>query len=102
MFWLLKKLISLGILIVIGWFVLNMDVQGRPVKDRLNEFVRSPLVQAFYRFSKEQATLFLQKNLKMANEPQQVGPVAPPLDDKLSDRDRKKLEELLNKQGVQH
>lgn len=91
MFWLLKKLISLALLALLVTFLLNLTYQGRPVRDRVNEFLKAPLVQAVYSFSKEKVLGYLQKDLQIKE----------PLD-KISDEERKDLDKLLDKETQKH
>lgn len=86
MFWLLKKLISLALLALLIMFILNLDYQGKPVRDSLQGFLKAPLVQSLYQSAKWKALGYLQKDLKTE-----------PLDNKISDEERRKLEELIQK-----
>ena len=90
MFWLLKKLISLALLALLILFLLNLDYHGKPVRDSRQGFLKAPLVQSLYQSAKIKALGYLQKDLQTE-----------PLDNKISDEERQKLDELLHKENQQ-
>ena len=87
-FWLIKKIISLVVLVVVVIFVLNFKVRGRPIQDYLNEVFRSPLIQEVVRQGKEMVMGYLHKDI------QPPGPAM----EKLEETERKELEKVLEKE----
>jgi hypothetical protein len=92
MFWLLKRIFGLGVLIALVFLVLQFQVGGRPLKDYLIDFYRSPLVQEAFRQGKEAVTGYLQKDVTKGPEE------AAPAMDRVSDEEREELEKVLEKE----
>lgn len=96
MFWLLKKLLSLALLALAVMFLLNLNFQGKPVRQRIEDFIHTPLVQSAYQLGREKVLGYLQKDLQkdlpkglMLKEPL----------DKVSDKDQEKLNQLVEKES---
>lgn len=89
MFWLLRRLFSLAVLVALVWVILQLDYQGRPVKDRVSEVIHSPLVQEVTRQVKGAVLGYLKKDLKES----------PPAMEKLDEKDRADLEKVLKEQA---
>ena len=47
MFWLLRKIFTLGILLAVIFLAFNLPIAGKPLKDHLWEFYYSPTVQTW-------------------------------------------------------
>lgn len=94
MFWLMKKIFGIGVLIALIFLALHFQVGGRTVKDYLLDFFRTPIVQEAIRQGKEAVTGYLQKDV--AAPPSDAGPNMEM--DKVSDEDRKELEKVLEKE----
>ncbi|MBI2083078.1 MAG: hypothetical protein HYT76_05870 [Deltaproteobacteria bacterium] len=90
MFWLLRKLFFLGVLGALFWVILQLDYQGRPVKDHVREFLNAPLIQEIVRQVRGEVDSYLKKR----NLP--TGPAMENIDEK----EKEKLEEVLEKEGL--
>ena len=87
MIWLMKKILGIGVLAAIIFFGLQFQVGGRPVKEYVTDFYRSPLVQEAVRQTKDAVVSYLHKDV-------QSGEDAAPMD-RISDDERKELENVL-------
>lgn len=84
----MKKILGIGVLAAIVFFGLQFQVGGRPVKDYVTDFYRSPLVQEAARQAKDVIVSYLHKDVQSGGE----GPA--PMD-RISDEERKELEKVL-------
>lgn len=91
MIWLFKKIFGLGVVIAIVFFALHIQVGGRPAKDYLSDFFRSPLVQEAWRQGKGAVLSYLQKDVTPAED-------AVPME-QLDDDERKELENILKEKS---
>lgn len=93
MFWLLRKLFGLGVLVALVFFALQFQVAGRPIKSYLTDFYSSPLVREVLRQGTEAVRQYLQKDVSSAGAES-----GPPMD-KLSDEEKEELEKVLKKES---
>lgn len=94
MFWVLRKilfLLVLGGLIVV---ILNLEYQGRPVKDHVKEIVKTPLIQEINRQVKGMVLSYLKKDVKEED----LRGVRRALED-ISEEERKDLEKVIEKES---
>ena len=89
MFWLIRKLLFVGFLVGVGWFILQLDYHGRPVKERAREFFNAPLIQEIVRQVRGEVAQYLNK------EKLPTGPAMENLDE----HEKKKLDEVLKKES---
>jgi hypothetical protein len=103
MFWLLKKIFGLGVTIAVIFFALHFQVGGRPVKDYLADFCRSPLVQSTFqgawRQSKDAVLGYLRKDIAPSDSPDSKGVKDGAPMDQVDDDERKELEDVLKKKS---
>lgn len=92
MIWLIKRLFGVGVFAAVVFFALQFPVGGRPLKSYLTDFYRSPLVQEAIRQGKGWVVKYLQKDVGIGLE--EGGPAM----EKVSDKERKELEKVLEKE----
>lgn len=92
MFWLMKKIFSLGVLVAIVFFVFQYKIGGKTVKDYAVEFYDSPIFQEAVRQGNTALREYLAK--KESGQPQKED--APAMDP-LSEEERAELEKVLKK-----
>ena len=90
MIWLMKKILGFGVLAAIVFFGLQFQLGGRPVKEYVIDFCRSPLVQEAVRQTKDAVVSYLHKDVDSGDG---VAPM-----DRISDEERKELENVLKEQ----
>ena len=90
MFWLLRKLVTIGVIVGLIWVILQLDYHGRPVKDRLGTLCRTPLVQEIGRRIKGAVGGYLKKDLK--------GESGPAMEE-LEPGDREKLKQVIEEES---
>jgi hypothetical protein len=88
MFWLLKKIFGIGVLVAVVFLALQYSVGGRPLKDYVIDLYKAPIFQEAVRQGKEFAFKYLGKY--------RSGQDGPALD-KVDDEDRRELEKVLKK-----
>lgn len=93
MMWLLRKIFGLGVLAAVVFVGLQFQVGGRPVKDHLLDFYRSPLVQEAVRQARLAVTSYLQKDVQPSTEDSES-----PME-RVSDDEREELEKVIKKQA---
>ena len=95
MFWLLKKIFGLGVVIAIIFFALHLQVGGRQVKDYVVDFYHSSVFQHVWQdaweSSKNAVLGFLQKDVAPSDSK-----AGSPMD-QVNDDERKELEDVLKK-----
>lgn len=89
MFWLLKKLVTLLVIIGVVWFIFQLDYQGKPVSQRVQEFTKAPLVQEVSRQAKELVMKYLYKK-KILNGPAM---------ENLTDEEKKELDKVIKEKS---
>jgi hypothetical protein len=92
MIWLFKKIFAIGVLLALLFLALQFQVGGRPIKDYLIDFYRSPLIQETIRQGKEAVAGYLQKDV--SREPAGEEPAM----EKVTDQEREELEKVLEKE----
>lgn len=92
MIWFFKKIFAVGVLLALLFLALQFQVGGRPIKDYLSDFYRSPLIQEAIRQGKEAVTGYLQKDV--GKEPEGAEPAM----EKVTDQEREELEKVLEKE----
>ena len=109
MFWLIRKIFWIGVLVAIVYYGSNYQLDGKPVKQYVREFFDSPLVQSAIKAGKEEIQDFL-NHPSSSSEPAASKPSAqtssPTVkssgdsqnDDQLTDEDRKALDQVMEKQ----
>lgn len=105
MFWLLRKIFWIGVLIAIIYYGSNYQIDGKPVKQYVQEFIDSPLVQSIFKAGKEEVEEFWNKQSDTP-EPSAAKAAPEPAHsdkdthegDQLTDEDRKALDQMLEKQ----
>ncbi|QQR79718.1 MAG: hypothetical protein IPJ69_10245 [Deltaproteobacteria bacterium] len=108
MFWLLRKIFSLGVLALVVFFLMHVEVKGHLLKDYVIAIYDSPMVQQVVTSAKE-SLLGMVENLEKKkatthsedshSEDSQVSPKdAKPLEN-LKDDEVKELEKVLKKQN---
>lgn len=115
MFSWLKKLLSLATVLVAAALILNLNVGGRPSRDRALELWRSPTVQKAYRAVYDRVMALIRKDISVEEvfkplpqeeqgEVKSVVPAKASLEqnkiiqlEKLDESDRKALEQILKK-----
>ena len=85
MFWLFRKLITLAIFVGLILVILNLDYQGKPVREHLRVVWDSPLVREVSR--QVQTWIGSHKNNS-----------GPPMEE-LKEQDRKELEKVLERES---
>lgn len=98
MFWLLKKIFGLGVAIAVVFFALHLQVGGRPVKDYLADFYKSPIVQKVLDDTVRQGKDAVLSYLKKDVAPSASDADAPPMEH-VEEEERKELEEVLKKES---
>jgi hypothetical protein len=61
---LIRFIFTWGIIVGLVWVILQLDFQGKPVKERVSEFIKAPLIQEVVRQAKGVAVGLLTKDLK--------------------------------------
>jgi hypothetical protein len=92
MIWLFKKIFGIAVTIAVIFFALHLQIGGRPAKDYVADFYRSPLVQEAVRQGKDAVFSYLRKDVTPADES------APPMEH-LEDDERKELENVLKEKS---
>lgn len=87
MFWLFKKLITLGIFVGLILVILQLDYQGKPVREHLRVVWESPLVQEVSRQVRKLASQWGSKTNS-----------GPPMEE-LKEKERRELEKLLEQES---
>lgn len=87
MIWLAKKILGIGVVAAIVFFGLQFQVGGRPLKDYVVDFYRSPLVQEAARQAKDVIVSYLHKDVRSGGD-------SAPMD-RITDEERKELEKVL-------
>ncbi len=90
MFWLLKKLVLLALIAGFVMWLLQLEYQGRPVRERAREFLQAPLIQEIVRQAKEAVSGYLKKEIKVPQGPAM---------EKIEEGERKELEKVLEKEA---
>lgn len=91
MFWLIRKIFGLGVLVAIVFFALQYHIGNRTVKDYVSEFFQSSLVQGKIHEASESVKSFFQKE---GNK----GQVGAPTDD-IPPEDEAELKKVLKKES---
>lgn len=103
MFWILRKLFWIGVLVAIIYYGSNYQIDGKPIKQYAIEFFQSPLVQSALKAGKEEVQEFWGE--KMDSSTPSEGPSvkdsgqASPAGDELTDKDREALDKVLERQS---
>ena len=63
MFWLIRKIFWIGVLVAIVYYGSNYQLDGKPVKQYVREFFDSPLVQSAIKAGKEEIQDFLSSDV---------------------------------------
>lgn len=106
MFWLIRKIFWIAVLVAIVYYGANYQIDGKPVKQYVTEFVDSPLFQSALKAGKEEIQDLLNRQSK-STEPRdakvssQTSHSSNELktDDQLTDEDRKALDQVMEKQA---
>ena len=105
MFWLIRKIFWIGVLVAIVYYGANYQVDGKPVKQYVSEFFDSPLVQSALKAGKEEIQQLMDQ--KSSNSEPSIPKASPQTahsagdaqsDDQLTDEDRQALDKVLEKQ----
>ena len=109
MFWLLKKIFWLAVIIAIVYYGSNYRIDDKPIKQYLSEFYNSPIVQSAVKAGKDMVQEFLDE--KMGEDQQPAGnepaasrrgatdtPVEKGAGDELTEQDKKALDSVLQQQ----
>ncbi len=101
MFWLIRKIITLAIVVAIIFFLLNFEVGGRPLSDYALAIFHSQPVQQAIESTKEKAMNYLDSIGKRPAKPLHPQEVdrkdAGETMDPIKDDERHELEKVLNK-----
>lgn len=102
MFWMIRKIISLAIVVAVIFFLLNFEVGGRPLSDYALAIFHSQPIQQAIESSKEKITGFLEEvgkrpakplHPESSSEEKSSGETM----DTIKDDERRELEKVLNK-----
>jgi len=102
MFWLLRKIFWLAVLIGLIYYGSQYQVNGRPLKDYASEFYRSPIVQAVIKTGQEMLGEAFHKkgealSSSQAKSESVAAPAAEPDGHELTEQDQEALQRLLEK-----
>ena len=105
MFWLIRKIFTLGVLAALVFLALQFSIGGKPLKDHLLSFYRSPLVGAAIEQGRDFVLPQLQKLGLFKNETpsdsQHIEKMNKQIEDTLGDQlekeDREELDKVLKK-----
>ncbi len=92
MFWLLKKLFSLGIFAALVFFALQFKVGGKPLKDYVIAFYQAPLTQEILRQGEGIVRGYLEKDVHRGKD----SPA--PVED-IQDEERDELKRVIEKKA---
>ncbi len=90
MIWLFKRILGIGVMAALIYFISQYPIGNRPVKDYVIEFYRSPIAQAVIQQSKAAVTRYLQKDVVQGKG----ADTAPPMDP-VNEEEREGLEKVL-------
>ena len=88
MFWLLRKIFSLGVLLALLFFVLQFKIGGKAVKDHLLSFYKIPLIQEISRQGKEIVLGYLRKDVGSG-----------PAMERIEEEEKEELKRVIEREG---
>lgn len=92
MIWLIKKIFGLAVLAALVFVALQFQVGGRPLKEYVINFYRSPLVGEAVRQARDAVGSYLRKDVQPQDD------ASSPMD-KVDDDEREELEKVIRKQS---
>lgn len=106
MFWLIRKIFWMGVLVAVIYYGMNYQIDGKPVKQYVSEFFDSPLVQSVLKAGKEEVQeLWDQQSGSPEPSTAKTSVKTTHSDadshtgDQLTDEDRKALDQMMEKQA---
>jgi hypothetical protein len=97
MFWLMKKVFWISVLVVLGYFAANYKIEGKPIKDYVSSFYHSPLVQSLVKEGKALVQEFLAESFESKPGDKKDASIE---HEQIGESEQKELENILEAEGV--